>query len=114
MSASTGLWRPSTRPDIPLILSGGLTPDNVAEAISGARPFAVDVASGVEAAPGHKDPEKLNRLFESVGRDAAPFTPDGGHRSSCVEGRFGRYGGRYVPETLMPALAELERGMGRG
>jgi phosphoribosylanthranilate isomerase len=57
--------------DIPLILSGGLRPDNVAEAISVAHPFAVDVASGVEQSPGRKDPEKLSRLFESVREGAA-------------------------------------------
>ena len=57
--------------DVPLILSGGLTPDNVAEAIGVAHPFAVDVASGVEASPGRKDPEKLAELFESV-RESAP------------------------------------------
>ena len=50
----------------PLVLSGGLEPDNVAEAIEIVRPFAVDVASGVEAEPGRKDPEKLRRFFESV------------------------------------------------
>jgi phosphoribosylanthranilate isomerase len=56
----------------PLVLSGGLDADNVAEAIEVARPFAVDVASGVEAEPGRKDPEKLRRFFESVERAAAP------------------------------------------
>ena len=50
----------------PMVLSGGLDPDNVAEAIEVAKPFAVDVASGVEAAPGRKDPELLRRFFESV------------------------------------------------
>jgi phosphoribosylanthranilate isomerase len=43
------------RSNVPLILAGGLTPDNVADAIGVARPFAVDVASGVEAEPGVKD-----------------------------------------------------------
>ena len=55
-----------------LILSGGLDADNVREAIEVAKPFAVDVASGVEAAPGRKDPELLRRFFESVERAPAP------------------------------------------
>jgi phosphoribosylanthranilate isomerase len=56
----------------PLVLSGGLDADNVAEAIEVAGPFAVDVASGVEAEAGRKDPEKLRRFFASVERAAAP------------------------------------------
>jgi len=56
----------------PLVLSGGLDADNVADAIEVARPFAVDVASGVEAEPGRKDPDKLRRFFASVERAAAP------------------------------------------
>jgi phosphoribosylanthranilate isomerase len=54
------------------VLSGGLDPDNVAQAIAVARPFGVDVASGVEAEPGRKDVAKLRRFFESVDRAAAP------------------------------------------
>jgi phosphoribosylanthranilate isomerase len=50
----------------PMVLSGGLTPDNVGHAIESARPFAVDVASGTEAAPGRKDPAKLTAFFRAV------------------------------------------------
>lgn len=56
----------SRRSKVPLILAGGLRPENVAEAISVVRPFAVDVASGVESEPGIKDPALLEALFEAV------------------------------------------------
>lgn len=52
--------------DKQFFLSGGITPDNVAEAISVVRPDAIDVASGVESAAGIKDHEKLNQLFARV------------------------------------------------
>lgn len=46
-----------------LVLAGGLTPDNVAEAIAGFAPAVVDVSSGVEATPGRKDPERVRRFI---------------------------------------------------
>jgi phosphoribosylanthranilate isomerase len=54
------------RGNVPLILSGGLGPVNVADAIAAVRPFAVDVASGVESSPGHKDPAKLEAFARAV------------------------------------------------
>jgi phosphoribosylanthranilate isomerase len=50
----------------PLILSGGITPDNVADAVAELRPFAVDSASGTEASPGVKDPAKVTALIRAV------------------------------------------------
>ena len=52
----------------PFLLAGGITPDNVAAAISFVRPDAIDVSSGVESQPGVKDHAKLKALFERVKR----------------------------------------------
>jgi len=49
-----------------VILAGGLTPDNVAQAVAAVRPWAVDVASGVEKEPGVKDPELVQRFVNAV------------------------------------------------
>jgi phosphoribosylanthranilate isomerase len=65
-------WRLAPRP--PLVLAGGLTPDNVARAISVTSPAGVDTASGVESAPGIKDPEKIRRFVESARHASASAT----------------------------------------
>lgn len=50
----------------PAMLAGGLTPDNVAEAVARVRPFGIDVSSGVERSPGIKDHGRLRALFEAL------------------------------------------------
>jgi phosphoribosylanthranilate isomerase len=57
-----------------MILSGGLTPANVADAIAATRPFGVDVASGVEASPGRKDPAKLEAFAAAVAAGQAALS----------------------------------------
>ena len=109
---STGSWCARGARRIPLILSGGLTPENVAEAIAAVRPFAVDTASGTEAAPGSRTPRSSTPSSQPAVQASTALRPRSAgveHRvSPAVEHRFGPYGGQYVPETLMPALAELE------
>jgi phosphoribosylanthranilate isomerase len=63
-AASKSLFSPAS--GMKLIAAGGLTPANVAEAVAKLRPWGVDVASGVEAAPGRKDPEKVREFVATA------------------------------------------------
>ena len=61
----------------PIILSGGLDAGNVAEALARVRPYALDVSSGVESAPGIKDPARLREFFAALQsrQDTGPGEP---------------------------------------
>ena len=64
------------RSRVPVVLSGGIDPSNVEDAIAAVHPFAVDSASGTEAEPGRKDPAKVEALIAAVRTaDAAGDAP---------------------------------------
>jgi phosphoribosylanthranilate isomerase len=81
MAGDWNLAAAVTRDAPGVMLAGGLNPENVARAVTSVRPFAVDVASGVEAAPGQKDPALMRRFVAAVrrtdesmiGHNAPPF-----------------------------------------
>lgn len=59
-------WQRVPQSDRAVVLAGGLTPENVAEAVATVKPYAVDVSGGVEQAPGKKCPEKVRQFIESA------------------------------------------------
>ena len=61
-------WSRMPRLDRPVFLAGGLSPGNVGNAIAIARPYAVDVSSGIEASPAQKDGDKMQQFLEEVSR----------------------------------------------
>ena len=85
----------------PVGIAGGLRPASVAAAVRAARPALVDASSGLER-DGRSDPRRIASFVRNARRE-----PGGADRIG-PDGRFGRFGGRFVPETLIPALDELE------
>ena len=83
-------------------LAGGLTAENVGEAVSKLKPFAVDASSSLET-NGFKDKEKMTAFVNAVRERKDWYT------MTERKGRFGVHGGQYIPETLMNAVLELEK-----
>jgi phosphoribosylanthranilate isomerase len=88
---------------VPLILSGGLTPDNVTSAIEAVEPFAVDTASGTESSPGKKDPAKVTAFMRAVQQLDASAEADGDEERP--EPRAPK---RPEVEVIMPGKAPRE------
>jgi len=93
----------------PVMLAGGLTPENVAQAIRAVHPIGVDVSSGLESSPGVKDHGAMRRFFEAVRREASAPLPTFARRDPDARGYFGAFGGRFVPETLVAPVETLEK-----
>ncbi len=100
MAAPYQLW--AKEQGIPFLAAGGLHPGNIGQLLEFMSPDGVDVSSGVET-DGVKDLTKIKAFVERVKGNMTHTkqVPD-------EHGRFGPFGGRYVPETLMNALIELE------
>lgn len=59
-------WTVASQVSRPVVLSGGLTPENVRAAIAATSPWGVDICSGIESSPGRKDHKKMNRFIEAA------------------------------------------------
>jgi phosphoribosylanthranilate isomerase len=71
-------------PQCPWLLAGGITPENVLEALEQARPHGIDVSSGVEIAPGNKDLKKVAKLLEQLTQVSGRSVGDG-----CITAQTG-------------------------
>ena len=97
-----------------LVLSGGLGADNVAAAIDRVRPWGVDASSRLESSPGSRTRRGCAPSWRPRAGPRPTWVLPARRRRAMAEptgaaGRFGPFGGQYVPETLMPALHELEQ-----
>jgi len=73
-SGKTFDWKIAKGCQKPLIIAGGLNPDNVGELIRSVRPYGVDVASGIEMSPGRKDPAKMSLFIENIRREDVSYS----------------------------------------
>ncbi|TAN20841.1 MAG: tryptophan synthase subunit beta [Acidobacteria bacterium] len=96
-----------------IVIAGGLKAKNVAEALRKSGAEGADTSSGVESKAGKKDPEAVQAFCHAargvllLRRNAVPVPANTSGAAGAAPGRFGRYGGRYVPETLVHPLDEL-------
>jgi tryptophan synthase beta chain/phosphoribosylanthranilate isomerase len=111
-SGTSFRWELAAHVGQPFLLAGGLTPDNVAEAVAACQPMGVDVSSGIER-DGRKDADRMTS-FVAAARAAheratdIPGSEPGVEWTVDEHGRFATgFGGTYVPEVLMPAVHEL-------